>query len=97
MGRVLLLIVALFVLIWLVRGVLITRRRAAPPPASATPAGELVHCAHCGVLVPRAESRSAGGRDYCSEEHGRLGPRENREPAALRRPAGSDLGTPESF
>ena len=34
----------------------------APGPA----AGELVHCAHCGVLVPRAESRSAGGRDTIS-------------------------------
>ena len=77
MGRILLLIVALFVLIWLVRGLLLTRKRAAPPPRDPGVArGALVHCAHCGVLVPRAESRSAGGRYYCSEEHGRLGPRE---------------------
>jgi len=78
MGRILLLIVALFVLVWLVRGLLITRKRAAPPQASGPDAGELVHCAHCGVLLPRAETRSSAGRDYCSEEHGRLGPREDR-------------------
>ena len=78
MGRILLLIVALFVLVWLVRGLLITRKRAAPPQASGPVAGDLVHCAHCGVLLPRAESRNAGGREYCSEEHGRLGPREDR-------------------
>ena len=78
MGRILLLIVLAFVVIWLVRGLLITRKRAAPPQAGGPAPGELVHCAHCGVLLPRAESRSAGGRDYCSEEHGRLGPREDR-------------------
>ena len=78
MGRLLLLIVALFVLVWLVRGLLLTRKRADPPPAPGRAAGDLVHCAHCCVLLPRAESRNAGGREYCSEEHGRLGPREDR-------------------
>jgi uncharacterized protein len=69
----------LFVLIWLVRGLLITRKRDPAPPQSPDAAvPELVHCAHCGVLLPRAESRSIGGRDYCSDEHGRLGPREDR-------------------
>jgi uncharacterized protein len=77
MGRILLLIVALFILIWLARGLLITRKRGAPPPASGKPAAELVHCAHCGMLLPRAEARSAGGREFCSEEHVRLGPRED--------------------
>ena len=78
MGRIMLLIVALFVLVWLVRGLLITRKRADPPQAPGPAAGDLVHCAHCGVLLPRVESRSAAGREYCSEEHGRLGPREDR-------------------
>ena len=78
MGRILLLILALFVLIWLVRGLLITRKRGGPPQAKAPEQGELVVCAHCGVHLPRADSRSAGGRNYCSEEHWRLGPREDR-------------------
>jgi uncharacterized protein len=77
MGRILLLIVALFILIWLVRGLLLTRKRREPPPPGPAQA-ELVTCAHCGVHLPRAESRSAGGLHYCSEEHWRLGPREDR-------------------
>lgn len=77
MGRILLLIVALFILIWLVRGLLLTRKRGEPPPPGPAQA-ELVTCAHCGVHLPRAESRSAGGLHYCSEEHWRLGPREDR-------------------
>ena len=76
MGRFILLIVALFILIWLVRSVLAgrARREGRAPPAHAQ--GELVRCAHCGVHLPRSESRSADGRLYCSEEHGRLGPRD---------------------
>ncbi len=73
MGRFILLVIALLVLVWLIRGALAGRRRrdAAPFPGP----GELVECAHCGVHLPRAEARSREGRLYCSEEHGRLGPR----------------------
>ncbi|HEX5611586.1 MAG TPA: PP0621 family protein [Burkholderiales bacterium] len=74
MGRILLILVVLFVVLWLVRGFLLTRKRDTPPPEKLP--GELVTCAHCGVHLPRAEARSAGGLDYCSDEHGRLGPRE---------------------
>ena len=74
MGRILLIILALFVLLWLVRGFLLTRKRDSRP-AEKLP-GDLVTCAHCGLHLPRAEARSSGGLDYCSEEHGRLGPRE---------------------
>ena len=75
MGRILLLIVALFILIWLVRGLLIARKRGEPPQAPGPAQAELVTCAHCGVNLPRAESRSAGGLHYCSVELWRLGPR----------------------
>jgi len=57
----------------LVRRALGARRKDAPPRAG--PSGELVRCAHCGVHLPRGEARTADERDYCSEEHARLGPR----------------------
>jgi uncharacterized protein len=75
MGRILLIVLALFVLVWLLRGVLLTRKRDGSR-AQEKLTGELVTCAQCGVHLPRAEARSAGGRSYCSEEHRRLGPRE---------------------
>ena len=76
MGRFILLVLALFVLIWLVRSALAVRgKRGAAPPGEGR--GELVRCAHCGVHLPRTESFAAGGRQFCSEEHGRLGPRED--------------------
>ena len=74
MGRILLIIVALFVLLWLVRGFMITRKRDSRPPEKLP--GELVACAHCGVHLPRGEARTAGELHYCSDEHVRLGPRE---------------------
>jgi len=73
MGRLILLALAVLVLVWLVRRAL--RSRGRPPP----PATDLVGCAHCGVLLPRAEARSApgdGDAQYCSEVHARLGPRQ---------------------
>jgi len=70
MGRLILLALAVLVLVWLVRRALRSRSRPAQPPPA-----ELVHCAHCGVLLPRAEARGDGGLLYCSEEHARLGPR----------------------
>ena len=76
MGRFLLLVVALLVLVWLVRAALGGRARRDSGPGQAEALGELVRCAHCGVHLPRAESRSAGSLRYCSEEHARLGPRD---------------------
>jgi uncharacterized protein len=70
MGRLILLALAVLVLVWLLRRALRARSRPVPPPPA-----ELVHCAHCGVLLPRAEARGDGGLLYCSEEHARLGPR----------------------
>jgi uncharacterized protein len=72
MGRLILLALAVLALVWLVRRAL--RARGRPPP----PAADLVGCAHCGVLLPRAEAHAApgnGSEQYCSKEHARLGPR----------------------
>ncbi|HUQ75483.1 MAG TPA: PP0621 family protein [Burkholderiales bacterium] len=73
MGKLLVLILLVVVGVWLVRRALRRAARSddAPKPAASE---ELVRCAHCSLLLPRAEARQAGGAIYCSEEHARLGP-----------------------
>jgi uncharacterized protein len=81
MGRLLVLVVLVVVAVWLIRRAL---RASARNPGASSPAGNadssnnkseaLVRCANCGVLLPRAEARLAGGALYCTEEHARLGP-----------------------
>ena len=72
MGRLVVLAAIVFVGIWLVRRALgrAEDEDRAPSPRAAE---DLVRCARCGVLLPRAEAREAGGATFCSEEHGRLG------------------------
>ena len=74
-GRLLILILLIVLAAWLVRRAL---RRAAPRAdvPTAQTSDELVRCAQCGVLLPRAEARMSAGAIYCSEEHVRLGPAE---------------------
>ena len=74
MGRLLVLLLIAVLVVWLLKRAVAGPRGGAP--AGAAPQGELVRCAHCGVNLPKSEARSAGGRHYCSEEHGRLGPRD---------------------
>ena len=90
MSRLILIVVAVFVVIWLLRRALAGPRSRGGGPRSGggapnaggeaqapgAPQGDLVSCAHCGVNLPKAEARSAGGRYYCSEEHWRRGPPE---------------------
>ena len=45
-------------------------KRERPPPAPA--AEDMVQCAHCGVHLPRSESRAANEKYFCSDEHLRL-------------------------
>ncbi len=73
MGRLLVLVLLIVIAVWLVRRAL---RRAAMPQAPETSAQpeELVRCARCALLLPRAEARQSEGAIYCSEEHARLGP-----------------------
>jgi uncharacterized protein len=80
MSRLVFIVVAVVVVVWLLRRALGRAHDAAPgardgaPPPGAP--GDLVNCAHCGVNLPKAEARSAGGRYYCSEEHWQRGPRD---------------------
>ena len=77
MGRLIVIVVIVFALLWLLRRALAQPGKGeAPPQAPGEAKGDLVSCAHCGVNLPKAEARSAGGRHYCSEEHWRAGPRD---------------------
>jgi uncharacterized protein len=78
MGRLILIAVAVLVVVWLVRRALASGSSAREKVDKASEAkGDLVSCAHCKVNLPRAEARTAGGRHYCSEEHWRLGPKDD--------------------
>ena len=69
MAKFLLFIAVLAVVYWLVRA---SNRRRKPPPATGV-SEPMTQCAHCGLHFPRAESLSEGERDYCCEDHRRLG------------------------
>ena len=69
--KFLLFIVLLAVIYALVRA---SSRRNKPPPATHI-AEAMTQCAHCQVHFPQAESIREGGRDYCCEDHRRLGVR----------------------
>ena len=71
--RLLLLILLVVVAVWVIRRAF---ARPVPPPAPPPQPpleGQLVACARCGLNLPRAEAREAGGQLFCSDEHARLG------------------------
>jgi uncharacterized protein len=72
MGRLLVIILVVVLAVWLIRRALSGPSKDATPKPSGE-MGDLVSCARCGVHLPRAEARAAGGRLYCGEEHARLG------------------------
>ena len=68
-----LLVVAIVVLLWLLRG---ARRRVSPPPEKppempAQPAEPqpMLSCAHCGLHLPRDEALPGRGGVFCGEAH----------------------------
>ena len=74
--RLALLILAVVVLLWLVRGAV--RRRAAaqrPEPTAATAASDatspqpMLTCAHCGLHLPRDEALPGRGGVFCGDAH----------------------------
>lgn len=76
MGRLILIAIAVLILVWLLRRALGSRGSGAASGGDTLTQGELVSCAHCGMHLPRAEARTAGGHYFCSEEHWRLGPKD---------------------
>jgi len=76
MGRLILIAIAIAVVVWLLRRALTDpKNRAKQQPGRGGTLDELVRCAHCGLHLPRSEARSAGGQNYCSDEHAARGPR----------------------
>lgn len=64
MTKLLILVAAVVVIVWLLKRALASRLRggqsgeAGDPAAAPGKAGELVACAHCGVNLPQGEARS---------------------------------------
>ncbi len=69
MAKFLLFLAVIAAIYFIVRA---SNRRVKPPAAAPGPES-MVRCAHCGVHFPGAEALNADGRDYCCEEHRRLG------------------------
>ncbi|HEY8252681.1 MAG TPA: PP0621 family protein [Burkholderiales bacterium] len=73
MGRLIVLILLVVLAVWLIRRALRASSRAEPARKESPAQQDLIRCARCGVHLPRAEARLAGGLLYCGEEHARLG------------------------
>ena len=69
MSKILLLVLAIGVVWWLIRGA--RRKQTGKPEAEAAPE-QMVNCSHCGLYLPRSEAVPQGDRLFCSEEHRRL-------------------------
>ena len=69
MSKFLLLVLAIIVIYFVLKGLARKRRERAGP----LPSEPMVPCAHCRVNLPRSEAIEATGRFFCSEEHRRLG------------------------
>ncbi|MGQ0545329.1 MAG: PP0621 family protein [Betaproteobacteria bacterium] len=74
MGRLLVLVLLVVLAVWLIRRASRASGKGIEESRDIKDTGELVRCAHCALLLPRAEARAAAGGLYCSEEHARLGP-----------------------
>jgi uncharacterized protein len=67
--KFLLFLIAVFVLLWMLRGSL---RRARRPPPAAEGGGlpqPMLSCAHCGVHLPRDEALPGRGGVFCDAAH----------------------------
>ena len=49
--------------------------RASGTAPSSVREEDMVQCAHCGVYLPASEAITQQGRQWCSQEHARLGVR----------------------
>ena len=66
--KLLLVLLAVLVLLWLLRGGLRRRMRPPAPPKSDTPQ-PMLSCAHCGLHLPRDEALPGRGGVFCDAAH----------------------------
>jgi uncharacterized protein len=72
MAKILLFLVAVFVLLWLLRGATERRgngRNDAARPKGPTPPQPMIACSHCGVHLPRDEALPGRGGVFCGDAH----------------------------
>lgn len=69
--RTLLIVVAIFVALVIIKRLLAGRPQTPPPAQPQTP--KLVQCAHCGVHINEAQALRSGERSYCSADHQQRG------------------------
>ena len=70
MGKILLLIVVVWVVFLLIKRYQRSLKAADRPPK---PVEDMVKCAHCLVNLPRGEAIYTQGDFFCTAEHQRLG------------------------
>lgn len=71
MAKFLLFLAVVAVVYFLVQS---SKRRSRPPAQPPSDQAQtMVSCAYCGVNFPRSESVSAQGREFCCDDHRRLG------------------------
>ncbi len=67
--KFILFLVAVFVLLWLLRGALGRRGGGNTPPAAPPAAQTIVACAYCGLHLPRDEALPGRGGVFCGDAH----------------------------
>ena len=67
--KILLFLVAVFVLLWLLRGATSRRSGGGVRPPRPTAPQQMIACAHCGVHLPRDEALPGRGGVFCGEAH----------------------------
>lgn len=66
MGKILLLAIAARLIYAILKRY---SRSVSPPGMTREQAETMAQCAHCGLHIPKSESISADGKDFCSESH----------------------------
>ena len=67
--KFLLFLLAVFVLLWLLRGTFARRRRPPPSTASQERPRPMLACAQCGVHLPVDEALPGRGGVFCGDAH----------------------------